>query len=627
MLQAIRDKVTGWIAYGIIFLISIPFALWGVNSYFGAGEAPPAAVVNGEEISLQEFDRAYANYRQRLLQLFGGTLPDTLGGEAVLRQRVLDQLVEEFALRQYAFDQRYRISDADLNNMIRGMDAFQRDGGFDSEVYQAQLRSLGYSPVGFEEELRRSRAIEQLQAGISATAFVVPAIAEEFAELNGQERQIRSLRFSPAADLVQVSAEEVEQRYLALPQLYETPEQARIEYIEVSLDDVKASIIVDEESLRLRYEDNIAAYSSAEIRRASHILLQADDDNNDEVRERITELRARIEAGEAFADIAREFSEDPVSAAQGGDLGDIERGLMVAAFESALYALEVDQLSEPVRTSFGWHLILLQGVSGGEVQPFDAVRVDLEDEFRTIEAESQIFDLVESLSNLAYEQPDSLLPAAEQLGLELRQSDWFDRSSGTGITAETAVRGAAFSGDVYSQGLNSEAIELGDDRVVFLRLAERRDAALKPLEEVEERIRAELLRSGLREASLKTGIDALEALNSGASLEDLAQSWSATIADHGFVTRDASEPDSTILQRAFRMPRPDTAASFDGVVLSNGDYVVIELSEIRAGAAGNSEGADQNLVGASAAAEYQSLLRMLTRQAQVVRTAPEDFDY
>ncbi len=149
MLQAIRDKVTGWIAYGIIFLISIPFALWGVNSYLGGGEIPPAATVNGEEITARDLDQAYANYRQRLAQLFGGVIPETFGNETMLREQVRGQLIDELALRQYIQKQRYRIGDAELNRIIRDMDAFQQDGQFDTAIYQAQLRSLGYSPLGF----------------------------------------------------------------------------------------------------------------------------------------------------------------------------------------------------------------------------------------------------------------------------------------------------------------------------------------------------------------------------------------------------------------------------------------------------------------------------------------------
>ncbi|MDH3447367.1 MAG: SurA N-terminal domain-containing protein, partial [Gammaproteobacteria bacterium] len=173
MLQAIREKVTGWIAYGIIFLISIPFALWGINSYFGGGEAQPAATVNGQEITSVDLDRAYANYRQRLSQLFGGAIPESFGSETMLREQVLGQLIEETALRQYINDQRYRIGDAELNRIIRDMDVFQRDGRFDSGIYEAQLRSLGYSPLGFEQELRANGAMQQFQAGIQQTSFIL----------------------------------------------------------------------------------------------------------------------------------------------------------------------------------------------------------------------------------------------------------------------------------------------------------------------------------------------------------------------------------------------------------------------------------------------------------------------
>ena len=174
MLQAIREKVTGWIAYGIIFLISIPFALWGVNSYFEGGQAYSAATVNGEEIGLREFDQAYSNYRQRLAQLFGGSIPEALGNEAALRSQVLEQLIEDSALRQYVSSKRYRIGDEALGLRIRAMDEFQRDGQFDSELYQRQLASIGLSPLGFEQRLRINGSVEQLQAGIRATAFVTP---------------------------------------------------------------------------------------------------------------------------------------------------------------------------------------------------------------------------------------------------------------------------------------------------------------------------------------------------------------------------------------------------------------------------------------------------------------------
>ncbi len=407
MLQAIRDKVTGWIAYGIILMISIPFALWGVNSYLGGGEVLPAATVNGEEISLRNLDQAYANYRQRLSQLFGGTIPDTFGSESMLREQVLGQLIEEFALRQYTEKQRYRIGDDELNQIIRGMDVFQSDGQFDTGVYQSQLRSLGYSPLGFEQELRRNGSIEQFQNGIRSTAFITLGTEKQFTKLSNQSRKVRSLTYKVDLTSIQIDADEIEQHYQSQAARYRTQDKVKIDYIELSLDSIKNSIDVRADDVYARYQENQATYTSAEIREASHILLKAKgDEQTDQALTRIREIRQRIVNGESFADLAREFSEDPGSANNGGNLGEIERGVMVQTFEAALYSMQVDQLSEPVKTAFGWHLINLHSISGGETQSFESLKLSLEGEIKTEHAESQIYDLVENLANLVYEQPD-----------------------------------------------------------------------------------------------------------------------------------------------------------------------------------------------------------------------------
>ncbi len=628
MLQAIRDKVTGWIAYGIIFLISIPFALWGINSYLGGGEVPPAAVVNGEEVTLQELDQAYANYRQRLAQLFGGRIPESLGDESMLRQQVLEQLIEETALRQYVEKSGYRVGDEALSRMIREMPAFQTDGNFDSGMYQAQLRSLGQSPVGFEERLRISRAVQQFAEGVTSSAFMLPLERKRYVSLRNQSRKIRTLVHSTDPSSIQIDDDEIEQYYLANGERFRTPEQVRIDYIEVSLEDVKQAVGVDADSLRARYEDNIETYSSPEIRSASHILLQADEDNDAAVRARIEELRQRIVAGESFADLAREFSEDPGSAEDGGDLGEIEPGVMVEAFEDALNALEVGQLSEPVRTAFGWHLIKLHKVRGGEVKSFESVREQLEDEIRSEQAESEIFDLVENLANLVYEQPESLLPASEQLGLEVRTSDWFDRFSGTGIAAEQKIRSSAFSEEVLQQELNSDAIELDGGRVVFLRVNQVRPPAQRPLEEVRDQIRAELIGNRIRQRNQQAGISALEALNAGTgSLDALAAEWPSSIEDKGFVKRDQSEIDPSVLNKAFAMPKPESGPVHAGLSLANGDYIIIELSAVVSNDAEADPEALDQLAASAAEAEFQAIMKLLTSRADVVLTPPDELDY
>lgn len=625
MLQAIREKVTGWIAYGIIFLISIPFALWGVNSYLGGGEIAPAAIVNGEEISVRELDQAYANYRQRLSQLFGGSIPENFANEEMLRETVRDQLIEQAALRQYIERERYRIDDDDLNRMIRGMDVFQRDGQFDTAIYEAQVRSLGYSPLGFEQELRINGAMQQFEAGIRATAFVTPQTRERFNKLNSQTRKLRSLRLGADDASIEIDDDAIEQRYESRSELYMSPDQVRIDYIEVSLEDVKQAVQVNAGELRQRYEDNLGAYSTPEKREASHILIKVGDaDDSDEKLAQIREIRERIVAGESFADLAREFSEDPGSAADGGSLGEIERGFMVQTFETALFSMEVDQLSEPVKTGFGWHLIKLHSISGGETRDFESVRAELEDELRTELAESQIFDLIENLANLAYEQSDSLQPAAEQLGLALETSDWFSRNAGQGIAAERQVRQLAFSPEVLQQGLNSEAIELGNDRVVFIRLNEYRPAERQSLEQVRERIVGELKAEKLRERNSERGAEALASLSDGKTLDDLAADIGAEIEDHGFVSRQQADVDASIRERAFKMPKPEQSAVYDGLSLPGGDYVIVEMSAVMSNDAEGDQQALGNLVEAYRGAEYQAATKMLSTQAEVVKTPLED---
>ncbi len=625
MLQAIRDKVTGWIAYGIIFMISIPFALWGVNSYLGGSEVLPAATVDGEEISVRDLDQAYANYRQRLSQLFGGTIPESFDNESILREQVLGQLIEEFVLRQYTQKQRYRIGDDELNKMIRSMDSFQRDGQFDTEIYQSQVRSLGYSPVGFEQELRLNGSIEQFQNGIRETAFVVPVFESRFTKLSSQTRKLRMLTYTVDPTSIQVDAGEIEQQYQSQADRYRTPERVKIDYIELSLDGIKENISVSEDDVFARYQENQGAYTSAEIRDASHILVKVDaDEVAEQALAKIAKIRERITNGENFSDLAREFSEDPGSADSGGSLGEIERGVMMQTFEAALFSMEVGQLSEPVKTAFGWHLIKLHSVTGGETQSFESLKSSLEDGMKTELAESQIYDLVENLANLAYERPDSLLPAAEQLGLPVQTSDWFDRSTREGIAAEQKIRQFAFSPEVLTQGLNSEAIEVGNDRVVFLRLNQREVPTLQPLEQVQERIKSELIQIKAREQSLKLGTDAIADLKSGKTLDDLAQEWPSSISDLGFIQRNQSGINAAVLGRAFSMPKPDQGMVFDGLSQANGEYVVLELSAVLSNDANVDREALDSLAEAQGGAEYQSVLKLLASRADVMRTPAED---
>jgi peptidyl-prolyl cis-trans isomerase D len=461
--------------------------------------------------------------------------------------------------------------------------------------------------------------VEQFQNGIRQTAFVTPVARKQFSSLQNQTRKIRTLSYRPDPSSVQVDDSEIEQYYLSNTERYMTPEQVKVDYIELSLGSIKDSIEVDESEIEARYQDNLAAYTTPEFRDASHILITVDEDTDDATAlQQVEDIRARIQAGESFAALAKEFSQDPGSAADGGSLGEVGRGEMVPTFEAALFALQPNEISEPVKTGFGWHLIQLHSITGGESRPYESVKGELEDEIKSEKAEVQIYELVERVSNVVYEQPDSLQPAADQFDLRLLTSDWFDRFNGTGIAAQAMIREKAFSDEIKQQAVNSGAIQLDENHVVFMRLNDSRPAQVQSLDQVKDRVKAELISQKLSESSLKAGTEALAALGSGKRLEDVAEEWSTPVIDHGFVGREQADIGTEILRRGFSMAKPEQGPVFDGLSQNGGEYVIIELSAVLSND-DQQEGAD-NLRRTQAGVDYQSVLQYLGARADVVRT-------
>jgi len=265
-------------------------------------------------------------------------------------------------------------------------------------------------------------------------------------------------------------------------------------------------------------------------------------------------------------------------------------------------------------------LIKLEQISGGGTSSFEEVKADIEDEIRSDLAESQIYDMAENLANLAYEQSDSLLPAAEQLGLDLQTSDWFDRRSGTGIALESQVRNAAFTDEVLNQGINSEAIELADNRIVFIRLNERKTAAQKTFEEVKDEIISTLKQKKGREANKLAGNQALDSLKSGKSLDDLADEWGIGIVDSGFIGRNDTEVDANLIRLIFRMNKPVDGLVYEGQTQPNGDYSLVELSAVVSSDSEIDSQRVEAITNAAARADYQAVLKVLTSRVEVVRT-------
>ncbi len=589
MLQAIRDRATGIIAWVIVILISIPFALWGVHEYFGGGGEPVVAEVDGAEITLRTYQQALAAERGRLRELLGGAgLSEAQ--EALLRRQVLESLIEEEVLAGRARALGLHVGDALLAQAIQARPEFQREGRFDRSLYEARLRAAGLTPPAYEALVRRGMVMAQLRGAIERGAVVTPADVDGFLRIQGQRRRVTLITVpaAPFLERVTVGEEEIARYYEAHKSEFVEPERVRIAYVDLSLDALAKEIPVDGAALRSLYEEEKARFVQPEERRAAHILIpvpaKADPDAEARARAQAEALLARIRRGEDFAKLAREHSGDPGSARQGGDLGFVGRGVLEKPFEDALFAIaEPGEVVGPVRTRFGWHLVKLLEVRGGRIKPFESVRGELAAELRRRQAEARFYELADTLANVAYEQPDSLEPAARAVGLPVRETGWFTRSAGEGVAADPRVREAAF-GETVREGHNSDPIELGPDRVVVLREIERRPPRQRPLDEVRAEIRERLRRRKAAEQAGAAAARLVAAIAAGKDAARAAQAVGARVDGPREVRRGEAAWPEPVLRRAFQLPRPEGGRPVaDRVALAGGDYAVVVLHGVTDG--------------------------------------------
>jgi peptidyl-prolyl cis-trans isomerase D len=589
MLQAIKERAQGWVAWAIVILISIPFALWGIQSYLGVGSEPVVAKVNGATITERELNQNVQRARMQLRERLGAAYSPELFEAAQLRNQILDRMIRDVVLLDASFDMGLRVSDQAVRAAILAEPAFQSDGVFDKDSYERVLRLQGLTPTAYEEQLRRGLLATQLARAITGSAFATDAEVAEATRLLRQRRDIAYVtvpteRFVPETE---PSTEAIEAYYEAHPERFESPERVKLSYLVLDADALAAND-ADEESLRQAYEERRDELMEPEQRAIRHILLtvpaDADDAEAQAVKKRLAGLKAEVEAGAGFAEVAAAHSEDPGSAEQGGDLGKVGRGIMDPAFEQAAFELPVGVISDPVRSRFGYHLIEVTEIEGGEPKPFAEVREQLARELGSGEAEAAYFELAEQLANLTYESPDSLIPAAETLGLEIKTSDWIGRDGGEGILAQPRVTAAAFSEDVLVMGNNSELIEPDPDRMqaIVLRVDEHEPAAVRPLDEVRDEIVEELHAERAAEAALAEAKAMVERLSAGEPLDQVAADFS--VETPGTVSRNEADVPPTVLELAFSAPRPAAdAASYESGAKPGGDAVVVAVRDVEDG--------------------------------------------
>ena len=585
MLQNIRDNSQGWIAKTIIGVIVALMALTGFDAIFRAtSTSQDAAKVNGEEITTNELSQAVDMQRRQLIQQLGKDFDPALLDDKMLHDAALKGLVDRKLLLQGAADSKFAFSEAALDQQILQTPEFQVDGKFSADRFDQVIRQLGFSRLQFRQMLTQEMLIGQLRAGLAGSAFVTDAQVDAFARLEKQTRDFATLTFKADTAAAKVTDDEVKAHYDEHAKEFMSPEQVVLDYIELKKSSFFDQVEVKDADLQAAYQKEIG--NLAEQRRAAHILIEVNDKLNEaQAKAKVEEIQQRLAKGEDFAALAKEFSQDPGSSSKGGDLGYAGKGVYDPAFEKALYDLKKGQVSGPVRSDYGWHLIKLLGVEAPSVPSFASLKDKLTHELKSQQVEQRFVDVTKQLEDSAFEASDLVQPAQE-LKLKVQTTAPFGREGGEGLTSNRAVIQAAFSPEVLEEGSNSAPLELDPETVVVVRMKEHRQPEQLPLESVASSIRAQLLKNHATEAVKTKGAELVAGLRDGKialAAKQNGQSWKVLEA----VTRSQEGIDPVVLQALFRMPKPQgkDKPSYTSLTLADGSFVVVRLNGVNEAAA------------------------------------------
>ena len=588
MLMTIRDKAQGWIAWAIVILISIPFALWGIQEYLGVGSEPLIAKVNDREITEREVETAAFKLRNNLREQLGAQYNADLFPESMLRKQVLEGMIEDTLILQASDRLGLRAGDSMVRETILTVPAFQVNGQFDTEVYKRAVQLQGLTEKGFEDRIRNSLVTTQLRLAIEGSAAVPKPFVEDADQLSRQQRKFSYVIVSAdqVAPPAEPTEEQIEAYYSSNQNALMSDEMVKLEYLLLNYDAISNTLDATEDNLQAFYQQHKSEFVIPDKKRISHILFELDSEADEQTVKAATEkaenIYRRVQQGEDFATLAAEVSQDIVSAEQGGDLGYLEPGLFDQDFENAASALSLDEISQPVRTRFGLHLLKVTAVVKGNDADFDSVRDQVKEKFLQSESEQVFYDFAERLANLSYESPDSLEPAAQELGLEIQATDWISRSGGEGALSSPKVTGAAFSEEALTQGYNSEPIELSPSEIIVLRVVEHKVAAVKPLQEVKTRIIEQLKLDAAATAVESKADELLAELKSGTSIQAIADANAMSVENVDYSSRKNPELPGGLLDKVFAMPKPNEGQSeYAKSLMSVDEIALISLDDVK----------------------------------------------
>lgn len=522
---------------GILLIIIVPsFALFGIDVYFrNVGTGGALAKVGNASITDFEYAQALRRAQERMREMAQNADPE-LWNSPQFRESVLNEMVDRQVMLNRARDAGLAVSAPELQRVISQFQAFHDESGrFSVEKYRMLLRNQGVSEVMFEQDVRNGILLGQLQNAYGTTGFIPDSVVERLVRIREQEREVSQVVFNPADYLkqVKVTAADAEKYYAEHQSEFQIPERVRVEYVLLSMDAAERSARVTDEELRKAYEEGKAErFTTPEERSASHILIAvaatASAEEKAKAKALADDIYKQVKAEPArFAELARKHSKDPGSAEKGGDLGFFGRGLMVKPFDDAVFALKKGEISEPVQTQYGYHIIRLDQIKGGQVTPFEKVKAELADELRKAKAGKAFSEAADQFNNLVYEQYDSLKPAAEALNLTVQTSDWISRAGGNmnPLFNNEKLLEALFSDEVLKNKHNTSAIEVQPNTLIAARVKEHQPAAPIPLAEVRQDIQNHLAGEAAVKLAAAEGQAALEKLKKG---EAVKLNWSAT---------------------------------------------------------------------------------------------------
>jgi peptidyl-prolyl cis-trans isomerase D len=624
MLQQIRDKITGWFAWVFLGAIAVVFVFWGIR--FESGPTAAAAKVNGESIPVEQVRRAWQQRQTQLQQAARDELP-----EAVVKAeqtRLLNEFIDREVLIQHADAMGYRVSDPDIAREIEALPELQVDGKFSRDRYAALLAAQGRSEAQFEQEFRRDLQVAQVRNGIAVSSFATPGELGRRLALEGETRDIDyyTIAAAPFAAQVEVSPAEVQAWYEANKASFVTPETVSVQYLSIKAADVAATVDVTDQALQ-QYYDQVAPerYQDAERRRARHILIESGTDDA-AAKRKADEVLAKAKAGEDFGKLASEYSDDPGSKAQGGELGWATRQSFVQPFADALFAMQVDEISAPVKTQFGYHVIQLEEVQPARQRGFDEVRVELEADYRAEQAQSLFYEKSQQLADDTFASLTELDSVAQKLGLTLGTVEAFTRQGGGGpFAGNRKVIDTVFSDEVLQERQNSPAVNVTDDEVAVFKVTDYRPAAPRPLDAASAEIEAKLRETGARKAAEAAALADASKINSGGALAVLANASGVAPAGARTVGRTAADLPAELLKAVFTAARPAPGKATGGTaVLPGGDVAVFVVNAVRAGVAPTGPDAAVRLsqvrdktAGMAARADYTAYVKELDRTAKI----------